>query len=194
MTSSTDRSAHAINIDASLLPRQQQPQQSLQRHAMQQTTTYLPTNLRSLQQQYIRDLYEFKVERYDGLPVSLICSDNSSTPSTSKDKKKKNDTRQTLDTTILFDYEITLRDPEEDIGEVLFQDLPKWEFFLLYYVAEDIGIIGCQQIGRQNITSFSHSNSSVDVIELSSFGTDVVDTRVGTFHDEHHAFYFCYYC
>jgi hypothetical protein len=104
--------------------------------------------------------------------VALSCVDSSNS----------NDTREVLNTTILFDYELSLRNPEEGIGELLFQDLPKWEFFLLYYVAEDIGIIGCPLIGRQNVTTFSPTNSSVDVVKLSSFGTDVVDTRVGTFH------------
>jgi hypothetical protein len=169
---------HSISIDASLLPRQRPPQQSLQRRAMQQTTTYLSTNLRYQQQQYIRRLYEFKVERNNGLPVSLSCTDTSNTSSTSNAKQEENDTRQVLDTTILFDYEITLRNSEEQLAEVLFQDLPKWEFFLLYYVAEDIGVVGCQHIGQQNITS-SSSKSSVDVVKLSSFGPDVVDTRVG---------------
>ena len=192
MTFST--SAHAINIDASLLPRQRKPQQSLHRRAMQQTTTYLSTTVRSQQRQYVRDLYEFEVERNNGLPVSLSCIDSSTSSSTSNANVMKNDTRQILDTTILFDYEITLRDPEEQIGELLFQDLPKWEFFLLYYVAEDIGIIGCQQIGQQNITSFSQANASdVDVIKLSSFGTDVVDTRVGMFLSQYASILFLYF-
>ena len=177
-------SIHAINIDAALLPRHPNPQQSLQRLAMQ-TTRQSSTQLRSQQQQQhnIRDLYEFEVERNDGLPVSLSCTDSlGSSSSSSKAKNTTNDARQILVTTILFDYELTLRDPEEELVEVLRQDLPKWEFFLLYYVAEDIGIIGCQQIGRQNITSSAESNStSVDVVKLSSFGTDVVDTRIGTF-------------
>ena len=177
-------SVHAINIDAALLPRHPNPQQSLQRLAMQ-TTRQSSTQLRSQQQQQhnIRDLYEFEVERNDGLPVSLSCTDSlGSSSSSSKAKNTTNDARQILVTTILFDYELTLRDPEEELVEVLRQDLPKWEFFLLYYVAEDIGIIGCQQIGRQNITSSAESNStSVDVVKLSSFGTDVVDTRIGTF-------------
>lgn len=176
-------SIHAINIDAALLPRHRNPQQSLQRLAMQ-TTRQSSTQLRSPQQQHnIRDLYEFEVERNEGLPVSLSCTDSLGNSSSSlKAKNTTNDARQTLVTTILFDYELTLRDPEEELVEVLRQDLPKWEFFLLYYVAEDIGIIGCQQIGRQNITSSAESNStSVDVVKLSSFGTDVVDTRIGTF-------------
>ena len=185
MTSS--KSSHKTVTDASVLPRQVQPQQYLQRRAMQMTTLSA-ASLRSQQQQNVRDLYEFKVERSNGLPVSLSCTDSvnasdDSSKSTSTIQNKTNDTRQILDTTILFDYELTLRDPVEGIIEVLRQDLPKWEFFLLYYVAEDIGIIGCQQIGQQNISSSSsQSNSSpVDVINISSVGSDVVDTRVGTF-------------
>ncbi len=149
------------------------------------------------QHQYIRDLYEFQVERNNGLPVSLSCSSAADTgnppnnsnatttlTNTTHPNNNTNDTRQILDTTISFDYELTLRDPVEGLVEVLSQDLPKWEFFLLYYVAQDIGLIGCQEIGQQNITRNQDSNNtsfySVDVVNLSSFGSDVVDTRVGT--------------
>lgn len=197
MTSS--KSSHKIVIDASVLPRQQQPHQSLQRRAMQ-ITTLSATSLRShQQQQYIRDLYEYKVERNNGLPVSLSCTDSVSASNDSSNTttaiKKANDTRQLLDTTILFDYELTLRDPVEEIIEVLRQDLPKWEFFLLYYVAEDIGIIGCQNIGMQNITSSSrHNSTSVEVINISSIGSDVVDTRVGTFSSKIRFYLFIVSC
>ena len=157
----------------------------------------------------MRDLYEFRVERHQGLPVSLSCrldttdrrndDDNHNTTTTwnntNNSNSNNNDTRLLLNTTISFDYELVLRDPVEDsLGEVLRQDLPQWEFFLLYYVAQDIGIIGCQAIGQQNITTTSNSSSSnnsntnqtnasysVDVVSLSSYGSDVVDTRVGTY-------------
>jgi hypothetical protein len=126
----------------------------------------------------IRSLYELKVEKNNGLPVSLSCTRdaNSSTKVTAS-----NDTRQVLDSTILFDYELMLRDPMENLVEVLQQDLPKWEFFLLYYVADDIGILGCD-IDNQNIIGYDAKTgnaTSVDVVSLSSYGTDVVDNRVG---------------
>ena len=108
----------------------------------------------------------------NGLPVSLSCQPKNSTNVTAV-----NTSSSLLDSTIEFDYELMLRDPRENVVEVLLQDLPKWEFFLLYYVADDIGILGCD-IEKQNITN-STEESSVDVVSLSSYGTDVIDNRIG---------------
>lgn len=135
-----------------------------------------------------RELYEFKVEKINGLPVSLSCKENhtassSSSQVPSSSSSQNNDTRTTLDSTIEFDYELILRDPMEDLVEILQQDLPKWEFFLLYYVADDIGILGCDlQKKKQNITAITNSSQEEkewDIVSLSSYGIDVVDTRVG---------------
>jgi hypothetical protein len=130
----------------------------------------------------LRSLYEFKVVKVNGYPVSLSCREKNSSSSSQVASKSaipsttfKNESL--LDSTIEFDYELLLPDPREDIVEVLQQDLPKWEFFLLYYVADDIGILGCD-IGKQNINGTE--GSSVDVVSLSSYGTDVIDNRVGT--------------
>lgn len=85
-----------------------------------------------------------------------------------------------------FDYEISLKDPQESVlGEVLEQDLPKLEYWILYYLAEQTGIQTCD-IANQNVSLFRSTSSNgnnklnapkADVIGLSSLGTDHVDER-----------------
>ena len=136
-----------------------------------------PTYVRSVAMSSI-STYEFQVENSNGIPVSLSCVANASID------EPTNVTRQRLDSTIVFDYELTLRDPMEGIVEVLKQDLPQWEFFVLYYVAEETGVLECD-FEMQNVSNFSSGNGSgasgnaVDVVSLSSYGTDVIDDRVG---------------
>jgi hypothetical protein len=83
---------------------------------------------------------------------------------------------------LFFDYEFAINDPHEGIEEVLMQDLPKYEYGLLYEVALSTGVLTCN-LGRQNIRDFVKGTLASEplVMGLSSSLHDDWDSRVGTF-------------
>lgn len=71
------------------------------------------------------------IERDRGLPIRIECVDDT------------NDEMETV--TLLFAYEFAILDPRESIaGEVIAQDVPSLEYFLLHHVARDIGLLSCE--------------------------------------------------
>lgn len=92
------------------------------------------------------------VERENGLPISYAC--------------RGADRQHNL--TLSFEYEFAVTDPAEDIGaEVIQQMLPALEYYILYYVAEAVGVLTCD-FASQNILKESLIGGSLgmDVMAL----------------------------
>jgi hypothetical protein len=129
-------------------------------------------------------MYNLEVEQANGLPITVTCTSNSTVAAT--------DRRRGV--IMEFDYEFAILDPKEELAEVMKQDLPALEFFILYYVAEETGLLECD-FERQAIQPLPGDNSNgassttsmvngvavldVDVISLSSTSHDTRDWTVG---------------
>jgi hypothetical protein len=129
-------------------------------------------------------MYSLEIERANGLPITVTCSSNAT--ATSGEKRA---------VILEFDYEFEIVDPKEDLAEVMKQDLPKLEFFILYYLAQETGLLECD-LDRQAIPPIPMDGSSgamsptsivngstvlnVEIVSLSSTSTDARDWTVGT--------------
>jgi hypothetical protein len=129
-----------------------------------------------------REMYKLEVQRSDGLPVIMTCNSNSTSSAQAAAKMHR------LNATIEFDYEFAVIDPGEDVVEVMKQDLPYLEFFILYYVAEQTGVLKCDLasqdvflFGDKSLISATQADArpKADVVSLSSVATDTRDLTVG---------------
>lgn len=126
--------------------------------------------------------YVLNVQQNNGLPVNLTCT--SKTPTVTQTTAS----RSMYDATIEFSYEFTIFNPDQDPIEVLKQDVPLLEFFILYYVAQGTNILDCN-VQNQGISLFAESASTsaggaidqptVELLSLSSVSTDTRDLTIG---------------
>lgn len=88
------------------------------------------------------------IERERGFPIRIQCV---SSP----------EEIETL--TLFFEYEFAIVDPRESIaGEVIAQDLPSLEYFLLHHTAREIGLLSCDDDSRRNHSVIALANLQPD--------------------------------
>lgn len=127
-------------------------------------------------------MYEPEIERANGLPITVTCTNSTSNTEASR--------KAAL---IEFDYELAIVNPNEHLAEFMKQDLPSLEFFLLFYVADEAGLLECNlerqviaptQTGAAGdvsaISGIDLERLNVDIVSLSSTSTDTRDLTVGT--------------